>query len=661
MKILRLLIPLLLSLPFTLLIHNLNGQGTVQTQLNPDCPVVSIGLTLTSGSGATITVPGGNGFDNRVTGCQTYTLQYVATASSGSLTGITFQAAGGAAVPGTFSAFGGTVSTGINPNTSNTGAISTFTTGCTSSSACTIANAWLNVLITRGTFVGTIQLVVYGWKNGSAKAGSGGGGGGGNLTVAGTLNQITAIGAGCTPTNSGTCTIALANNTVLPGNPSTPGTMTAAGFISDEPFSGNVQLNGFTSGNVTLTVADVAGTAIAYMWPGTNGTAGQVLSDSGVATCPTLPAGAPTVCHQLAWIAAGGGGSGGGGVLGYSATALTLPTAGTTFLAPIGGALASTTEANVTANAPAAAAISNMYVTLSAAPGTGNTIAFTFRDAGSSTAVTCTISGASATSCQDATHSFTPVVGDALAVQVVTTGTVVIAPAIKIIAEYGVTGGGGGGTPGGSVGQWQANNAGSFGGLAGTSIIPQTGWTIRNAAVFNNFSSAQFGIFVLDNSSLNWRFITRALPSGSTYTIAGTIVCLATNPAVNTQTCDFGLSDGTKYENYEPFFQSGGSGGPDRLRIETITNVNTDGSTVFGITAGLTTLTSSFCVVEDGTHRTWSHYSNGAWVQDLQEATGTFLTPTLLDVGGLSASGGASNYLQVQFLYLYTATTTSCP
>ncbi len=298
---------LLLLLPFTLLIHNLNGQGTVQTQVNPDCPVVSIGLTLTAGSGATITVPGGNGFDNRVIGCQTYTLQYVATASSGSLTGITFQAAGGAATPGTFSAFPGTVSTGINPNTSNTGAISTFSTGCTSSSACTIANAWLNVLITRGTFVGTIQLVVYGWKNGSAKAGGGGGGGGGGPTIAGTLNQITATGAGCTNPSTATCTIALANNTVLPGNPSTPGTMTASGFISDESASGNLQMKGLTSGNVTLTVADIAGTAIAYMWPSTNGTAGQILSDSGVATCPTLPAGAPTVCHQLTWIAAGGG------------------------------------------------------------------------------------------------------------------------------------------------------------------------------------------------------------------------------------------------------------------------------------------------------------------------------------------------------------------
>jgi hypothetical protein len=270
----------------------------------------------------------------------------------------------------------------------------------------------------------------------------------------------------------------------------------------------------------------------------------------------------------------------------------------------------------------------------------------------------CGLIDSTATSCQDVTHSFTPTVGDALSVQVVTTGTVVIVPAVKIIAEYGVTGGGGGGTPGGSAGQWQVNNAGSFGGLAGTSIIPQSGWTLQNAPVLNNFSTAQFGIFVLDNSSLNWRFITRPLPSGSTYTIAWTISCLPTNPAQNTQTCDTGLSDGTKYENAQSFWQGSN---PSKLRIEQITNVNTDGSTVFGPTSGLTTGISSFCVVEDGTHRTWSHYSNGAWVQDLQEATGTFLTPTLLDVGGISVTGGASNYLQVQFLYLYAATTTGCP
>lgn len=444
----------------SLLIHNLKGQGTQQVQVNPDCPVVNISVTFNSGSGATLTLPGGNGFDNRALGCQTYVLEYVATATSGALTSVAFQSAAGAVTPGGFANFAGTVSTGINPNTSNTGAISTFSTGCTSSSACTVANSWLNVLITRGTFVGTIQIVVYGWKQGSAKAGGGGGGGGAVSSVNGTTNQVA-----CSPTTGAVvCGI--------PTNPIFPGIVSASGFQSNETFSGTLNLSGLTSGAVWQAVDDIAGTAIVYIWPATNGTIGQILSDSGATTCPTLPAGAPSMCHQLAWVTGGGGGgSSGGGVLGYSASALTLPSAGTTFLAPVGGALASATEANVTANAPAAAAISNMYVSLSAAPGTGNSITFTFRDAGSSTAVTCTISGTSATNCHDSTHSFTPIVGDALSIQVVTSGTVTIAPAINIISEYGVSGGGGGSST------W--NNVRAF------DNPPTTGWTGDNATTFD--------------------------------------------------------------------------------------------------------------------------------------------------------------------------------
>ena len=476
-----------------LLLSLLPLAAIAQTTIKPDC-TIPFSFT-TTGNTSNLTC------GNNTLGVTNWVLVYSSTGFS-ALSIVVQSAPDAAGAPGSWGTFGGHVlssseypgSSGVNPNTSitsaNTGLAGFF--------------PWIRVNLTSITGTGRVTGSLYGFLN-STLSKAGGSGGGAVVTIAGTTNQIVVSGT-CNGT-TGTCTIGLANNTILPGNPSTPGTFTAAGLISSEPFSGNLQMNGFTSGNVTLTVADVAGTAIAYMWPSTNGTAGQVLSDSGVATCPTLPAGAPTVCHQLAWIAAGGGGSGGGGVLGYSASALTLPTAGTTFLAPVGGALASTTEANVTANAPAAAAISNMYVTLSAAPGTGNTIAFTFRDAGSSTAVTCTISGASATSCQDTTHSFTPVVGDALAVQVVTTGTVVIAPAVKIIAEYGVTGGGGGGSPGGSVGQWQANNAGSFGGLAGTSIIPLSGWTIQNGALLNNFSVAQIGIFVSGSGSLNFQSI----------------------------------------------------------------------------------------------------------------------------------------------------------
>jgi hypothetical protein len=173
----------------------MNGQSTAQVQVNPDCPVLAISLTLTAGSPATLTLPGGSGFDNRSLGCQSYVLEYVATATSGTITGITFQAAGGATVPGTFGAWGGTVSTGVNPNTSNTRAITTFTTGCVASTPCTVANSWLNIVVARNNFVGTIQLSVYGWKQGAGGAAGSGGGGGGGCTAPCVVEGTAAAGS----------------------------------------------------------------------------------------------------------------------------------------------------------------------------------------------------------------------------------------------------------------------------------------------------------------------------------------------------------------------------------------------------------------------------------------------------------------------------------
>lgn len=65
--------------------------------------------------------------------------------------------------------------------------------------------------------------------------------------------------------------------------------------------SGSVYMQGTTSGGVAWAVADIAGTAIAYVLPATNGIASQVLVDTGAITCPTLDAGAPSTCHLLAW------------------------------------------------------------------------------------------------------------------------------------------------------------------------------------------------------------------------------------------------------------------------------------------------------------------------------------------------------------------------
>jgi hypothetical protein len=67
--------------------------------------------------------------------------------------------------------------------------------------------------------------------------------------------------------------------------------------------TGALQWLGKTSGGAGFSVNDVAGTSILYLLPAANGAAGQILYDTGAATCPDLET-APTSCHQLAWTGA---------------------------------------------------------------------------------------------------------------------------------------------------------------------------------------------------------------------------------------------------------------------------------------------------------------------------------------------------------------------
>lgn len=70
---------------------------------------------------------------------------------------------------------------------------------------------------------------------------------------------------------------------------------------SNPSYSGTAVLSGLTSGAAGFGVLDVAGTAILYLLPSANGTAGKFLYDSGAVTCPTTDPSAPAVCHQLLW------------------------------------------------------------------------------------------------------------------------------------------------------------------------------------------------------------------------------------------------------------------------------------------------------------------------------------------------------------------------
>lgn len=115
-------------------------------------------------------------------------------------------------------------------------------------------------------------------------------------TATNTYTQMTGGGGytGCTADGSNgiTCT----------------GSMTALGFISDPTKSGGEYFKGVTSGGAAIAARSIAGTAITYYLPTTNGTAGQILSDSGAITCDAnLPTGFPAVCHLMVWIAASTG------------------------------------------------------------------------------------------------------------------------------------------------------------------------------------------------------------------------------------------------------------------------------------------------------------------------------------------------------------------
>ena len=87
-----------------------------------------------------------------------------------------------------------------------------------------------------------------------------------------------------------------------PGTFSVGNTLSAPNLLTTGNYSGNVAWSGLTSGGAGWAVADVAGTAIVYVLPTSTPTASQYLQDSGATTCPTLPAGSPTLCHLLQWV-----------------------------------------------------------------------------------------------------------------------------------------------------------------------------------------------------------------------------------------------------------------------------------------------------------------------------------------------------------------------
>lgn len=242
--------------------------------------------------------------------------------------------------------------------------------------------------------------------------------------------------------------------------------------------AGNLGIaNGGGSGT-TITLQNLGNTtAYNFNLPTTPGSAGQILTSQGGGS------------NSMTWSTDNVG----GGMFTYSDNGLTLTA--NTYFAPIGGGgIPQTTEANVDVPSPSATTITNLQVGVSAAPGTGNSYTITLRDGGVSEAVTCTISGASATSCSDLTHSFNVAQGDLIDWQIVSAGTIAATPTLTISSNNGTSSVG--------VASIATNN-----GLTGGTII--TTGTIGLASVSNND--------VLCNNSGS-----SAVPTAANCTVTGT-------------------------------------------------------------------------------------------------------------------------------------------
>lgn len=338
-------------------------------------------------------------------------------------------------------------------------------------------------------------------------------------------------------------------------------------------------------------------------------------------------------------------GGGGIGVTVYSGLAGISLSGATIYFAIGGGAIASSTEADVSALMESSGTITGFGAKLSAALGTtltvNNSVVLTWRKNGSPTSLTCTITNPS-TSASDVTHSFAYAPGDVLSIQAVFTGTISAAPVFVLDASIGAAASGSGGvTP---------NPAAS----APTTSVPFSGWSIQNQGNahgnFNDFLPNEIVMSAGNYATLQWSGLTRSLP-GATYTLICTIeVRGQLSGNVATLIGAVCLSDGTNYEQIE--IALGTTGANVSINIRTLSGLSTGGSILTSSSGTLGQgLTLTVKVVNDGTHRTFFYWLAGAWAQLYQEASGTFLTETQAGITGLTdlSTGGYSLDVAVRY------------
>lgn len=164
-------------------------------------------------------------FNNTQANCVSWTLVYSSTGFTG--LSLTFQSADGTTTPASFGAFAGSVVSGMDPNTSTTGAITVYKNG-------NVATPFVNVNLSMLMGTGRVIGVVKGWTTGhTGGSGTAGGGGSGGCSPLGGPGVVQASdGAGDCEATSITddgSTVAITEPVIAPSLQ--VGTGTTSGFI----------------------------------------------------------------------------------------------------------------------------------------------------------------------------------------------------------------------------------------------------------------------------------------------------------------------------------------------------------------------------------------------------------------------------------------------